>query len=206
LNDDTKAMSPTPTNNTVHRYSILFFTAKKKESKTNNNNPITKKGVVYSTLQQILLSLNYLLNKHERKMNTEMWDPNANTSSNIDSNNYRLDNDFLRIIINTSKIDDSSHFKSLLTENEIRKHRDIMFLTKEVWFEALENFNEDELIALIHFFTLAEVHFSNWHAEDKSPVISIAKLLRKRKHSLSKELLIWIKNNNKNKFLPFGPL
>jgi hypothetical protein len=135
-------------------------------------------------------------------MNTEMWDPNANTSSN----NYRLDNDFLKRIINMSEIDDSSHFKSLLTENEIKKHRDIMFLTKEVWFEALENFNDVELIALIHFFTLAEVHFNNWHAEDKSPVISIAKLLRKRKHSLDKKLLIWIKNNNKNKFLPFGPL
>lgn len=135
-----------------------------------------------------------------------MWDPNANTSPNIDSNNYRLNDDFLKKILNTSKIDNSSHFKSLLTENEIIKHRDIMFLSKEVWFEALKNFNNDELIALIHFFTLAEVHFSNWNAEDKSPVISIAKLLRKRKHPLDKELLIWIKNNNKNKFLPFGPL
>ena len=36
-------------------------------------------------------------------MNTEMWDPNANTSSN----NYRLDNDFLKRIINMSEIDDS---------------------------------------------------------------------------------------------------
>ncbi len=139
-------------------------------------------------------------------MNTEMWDPNAGTSSNSDTSNYQLDNDFLKWIVDTYKIDDLSHFKTLLTEVEIKKHRDIMFLTKEVWFEALENFNDVELIALIHFFTLAAVHFNNWHAEDKSPVISIAKLLRKRKHSLDKKLLIWIKNNNKNKFLPFGPL
>jgi hypothetical protein len=139
-------------------------------------------------------------------MNTEMWDPNAGTSSNSDTSNYQLDNDFLKWIVDTYKIDDLSHFKTLLTEVEIKKHRDIMFVTKDVWFEALKNFDDNELIALIHFFTLAEVHFSHWQAEDKSPVISIAKLLRKRKHTLGKELLIWIKNNNKNKFLPFGPL
>jgi hypothetical protein len=81
-----------------------------------------------------------------------------------------------------------------------------MFLSKDAWFDALKNFSNDELIALIQFFTLAEVHFSNWNAEEKSPVIWIAKLLRKRRQSLDKELLIWIKNNNKNKFLPFGPL
>ena len=139
-------------------------------------------------------------------MNTEMWDPTSNTSSNIDSNNYRLEDDFLKKITNVSKIDDLEHFKSLLSENEIKKHRNIMFLSKDVWFEALKNFSDDELIALIRFFTLAEVHFSNWNAEEKSPVIWIAKLLRKRKHPIDKELLIWIKNNNKNKFLPFGPL
>lgn len=139
-------------------------------------------------------------------MNTEMWDPNAGTSSNADAPNYQLDNDFLKRIIDTCNIDDLSHFKSLLNEVEIKKHRDIMFVTKDVWLESLKNFNDDELIALIHFFTLAEVHFAHWQAEDKSPVISIAKLLRKRKHALGKELLIWIKNNNKNKFLPFGPL
>ena len=139
-------------------------------------------------------------------MNTGMWDPNASTSSNDDSNNYQLDNDFLKKITNTPNIDDLSHLKSLLSEKEIKQHRDIMFLAKDVWFEALKNFSNDELIVLIHFFTLAEVHFTNWNAEEKSPVIWIAKLLRKRKHSLDKELLIWIKNNNKNKFLPFGPL
>jgi hypothetical protein len=139
-------------------------------------------------------------------MNTEMWDPNSNTSSNIDSNSYRLEDDFLKKITSVSKVDDLGHFKSLLSESEIKKHRNIMFLPKDVWFEALKNFSDDELVALIRFFTLAEVHFTNWNAEEKSPVIWIAKLLRKRKHSLDKELLIWIKNNNKNKFLPFGPL
>jgi hypothetical protein len=139
-------------------------------------------------------------------MNTEMWDPDASKSSSDNSNNYQLDNDFLKKIINACNIDDLSHLKSLLSENEIKQHQDIMFLAKEVWFEALKNFNNDELIALIHFFTLAEVHFTNWNSEEKSPVIWIAKLLRKRKHPLDKELLIWIKNNNKNKFLPFGPL
>ena len=139
-------------------------------------------------------------------MSTETWNPNADISSDVSANTYRLEIDFLKRIINESTIDEPSHFKNLLTENEIKKHRDIMFLTKEVWFETLEHFTDDELIGLIRFFTLAEVHFSHWHAEDKSPVISIAKLLRKRKNSLSKDLLIWIKSNNKNKFLPFGPL
>ncbi len=139
-------------------------------------------------------------------MSTGVWDPNASSSTQENANNYQLDADFLKKIINTVNIDDPRSLDNLLSENEIKEHRDIMFLSKETWFSTLENFENEELLMLIRFFTLAEVQFTNWQAEEKSPVIWIAKLLRKRKYAIQKDLLIWIKNNNKNKFLPFGPL
>ena len=139
-------------------------------------------------------------------MNTGIWDPNANASTNADTGDYQLDVEFLKKVIGKLALDNEQNIKGLLSENEIKNHRGIMFLPKDTWFHSLKNFSDEELITLIHFFTLAEVHFSNWQAEDKSPVIWIAKLLRKRKYTISKDLLIWIKNNNKNKFLPFGAL
>ncbi len=139
-------------------------------------------------------------------MTTGVWDPNASSSSQEHTNNYQLDADFLKRIINTVNIDEPQSINNLLSEDELKEHRDIMLLPKETWFSTLENFNNEELIALIRFFTLAEVQFTNWQAEERSPVIWIAKLLRKRKHAIHKDLLIWIKNNNKNKFLPFGAL
>lgn len=139
-------------------------------------------------------------------MTTGVWNPNASSSTQENAGDYQLDIDLLKKIITTLNIDDTQSVKNLLSENEIKEHKDIMFLSKETWFTALENFNNEELITLIHFFTLAEVQFMHWQAEEKSPVIWIAKLLRKRKHTISKDLLVWIKNNNKNKFLPFGAL
>jgi len=139
-------------------------------------------------------------------MTTGVWNPNASSSTQENASDYQLDIDLLKKIINTLNTDDTQSIKNLLSENEIKEHKDIMFLPKETWFTSLENFNNEELITLIHFFTLAEVQFAHWQAEEKSPVIWIAKLLRKRKHIISKDLLVWIKNNNKNKFLPFGAL
>ena len=49
-------------------------------------------------------------------------------------------------------------------------------------------------------------NLSGCEANDKSPVIHISRLLRRRGYRLDKELLLWIRDVNKNRFLPYGAL
>ncbi len=135
-------------------------------------------------------------------MTTEVWDPSASNSDQP----YAIEQSFLRKIILKIDPDNLDSLNNFLTEKERETHRPIMIKDKEAWFSAADNFSDEELIALIQFFTLAETHYANWSAEEKSPVIWLTKLLKKRKKPLDKELLKWIKNNNNNKFLPFGAL
>ncbi|MGH1486319.1 MAG: hypothetical protein ACRBCI_08855 [Cellvibrionaceae bacterium] len=134
-------------------------------------------------------------------METGVWEPTGKKESD-----YIVDIDFLKSVIrnmNTLKSDDIS---SVLTEEEKLKHQAIMLQPKEQWFTIAEKLEVNDLITLLRFFTLAEIAYANWHAEEKSPVISLAKLLRQRGNKIDKSLLKWIKANNPNKFLPYGPL
>ena len=54
------------------------------------------------------------------------------------------------------------------------------------------------------FFTLIEMALPEWAAGAKSPVISINKILKSRGHKLEKDMLLWIKQNSDNRFIPNG--
>ncbi|MGB5325866.1 MAG: hypothetical protein WBN40_10640, partial [Pseudomonadales bacterium] len=61
-------------------------------------------------------------------------------------------------------------------------------------------------LALMRFFTCAEMQLPGWQAGDKSPVIAINKILKRRGHKLDKAMLGWIRQHSDNRFLPNGPL
>ena len=82
---------------------------------------------------------------------------------------------------------------------------ELMQLAPEHWAELGASRDDGELLHLIRFFTMAE-NLSGCEANDKSPVIPISRLLRRRGHRLDRELLQWIRDVNKNRFLPYGAL
>ena len=81
-----------------------------------------------------------------------------------------------------------------------------MKLTAHDWQEALAPLGEGALLQLVRFFTLIEQQLPHWHGGDKSPVIWISRLLKKRGTPLSREMVLWIKANSDNRFLPNGPI
>jgi len=92
--------------------------------------------------------------------------------------------------------------ENFLTLEQQQKHQAIMLLPKSEWFSMEDTLSNDEIISLIQFFTLAEMKYNEWSAEEKSPVIWLNKLLRKKGSALDKELLLWIKSHSTNKFIP----
>jgi hypothetical protein len=78
-------------------------------------------------------------------------------------------------------------------------------VTHGQWKEVAAQFSSEECIALVKIFTLGEMTFPGWIAEDKSAVIPLVKAL-KAKGGYDKTLTRWIKAHTSNKFLPHGSL
>lgn len=81
-----------------------------------------------------------------------------------------------------------------------------MQATLESWQSACESLDNQQIHHLIRFFTLAEMQLSGWEAGDKSPVISLVKILKSRDAFPEKDFIRWIKQNTDNRFLPYGPV
>lgn len=73
------------------------------------------------------------------------------------------------------------------------------------WLEAALQLSVADVVALIRLFTLGEGQFSSWQAGAKSPVVALAKALKKRRE-ITPELTTWIKRNTDNRYLPHGDL
>lgn len=73
------------------------------------------------------------------------------------------------------------------------------------WAVAAAGLDDEQIVALIRLFTLAEASLSGWEGGDASPVIPLAGEL-KRRGRYPAELTAWIRANSDNRFLPYGNL
>ncbi|WP_101759989.1 hypothetical protein [Oceanicoccus sp. KOV_DT_Chl] len=76
---------------------------------------------------------------------------------------------------------------------------------KADWFHVASTLSDEQLQHLMRFFTVAE-SLPGWEAGDNSPVIWLGKVLKQRGTGISRELVLWIKANSSNQFLPHGAL
>jgi len=132
-------------------------------------------------------------------MTTGTWDPGSKTSKldvNIDP---ALLQRFLVLAVNNQLSDLANNI-----DEQDKSQFAIMQADLTQWKNALNDYSETQLIALIRFFTLIEMALPEWAAGAKSPVISINKILKSRGHKLEKEMLLWIKQNSDNRFIPNG--
>ncbi|MAY35549.1 MAG: hypothetical protein CMN84_05540 [Spongiibacteraceae bacterium] len=79
-------------------------------------------------------------------------------------------------------------------------------LPKETWLIALEHYNSEQLKALLRFFVRAEMLIPGCEVGDQSPAIWANKLLGQRGDRLTKEDLLWIRENTNNRFIPNGSI
>ena len=132
-------------------------------------------------------------------MSTGTWDPSSNASKLDISIDPALIQRFLLLAENNQLND----LAAQISEQD-RSQFGIMQADLAQWKNALNDYNEAQLIALIRFFTLVEMALPEWAAGAKSPVISINKILKSRGLKLEKEILLWIKQNSDNRFIPNG--
>ena len=95
---------------------------------------------------------------------------------------------------------------SQLTSTEISQLASTINAGVDRWIEHVDDCDQDTLLGLLKFFTLAEMTHTPLRADKHNPAIACAKLLRKRYGPLDKALLQWIRSVSDNRFLPYGPL
>lgn len=73
------------------------------------------------------------------------------------------------------------------------------------WAQEAERLDPADLVALIRLFTRAEAELPGWESGDASPVIPLAREL-KRRGAYPADLTAWIRAHSDNRFLPYGNL
>ena len=130
-------------------------------------------------------------------MNTKFWNPKSIDHLAI------IDESLLKRFLEISINGDLSNISNEINPTDIGKFN-ILNNEEHIWIKALKNFKSKDLMHLIKFFTLIEMQLPEWKCEEKSPVIKINKVLKERGEKIEKNLLIWMKKNSTNRYIPNG--
>ena len=134
-------------------------------------------------------------------MSIESWDPSASSGAQ----QFELQGALITQLISYSSAEKLEELDTLIVGDERQSLAGLMKVDHQSWQVASERLTDDELLHLIRFFAMAE-NLPGWEAQETSPVIPLAKALRKRGIRLDKPLLQWLRQVNNNRFLPYGPL
>ena len=134
-------------------------------------------------------------------MSLGSWDPKVASQST----ELLLESALLRRLIAYSDEEKLAQLEQLLSADEKQRLAGLMKIDPLIWQTAAESLLENDLLHLIRFFAVAE-NLPGWEAGATSPVIPLAKILRKRGVRLDKSLLQWLREVSDNRYLPYGPL
>ncbi|MCX2801252.1 hypothetical protein [Microbulbifer thermotolerans] len=134
-------------------------------------------------------------------MSVGAWEPES--AANACSDKTQFDRNQLQRFIAAAQ--SSAPLMESLAEADQRDSR-LIRLPAQSWLEESAHWSDEQLWQLIRFFTLAEMQLPGWDAGAESAVIPLSKALRQRNTPLSREQLLWIRQNSNNRYLPYGPL
>jgi hypothetical protein len=129
------------------------------------------------------------------------WDPDAEKAAEA----VQIDLHQLQQFIDWSREDTLAILHELISGPDSQTLAGLMHLDTTHWQQVAEGYSDEDLHHLVRFFTVAE-NLPGWEAGETSPVIPLAKVLRKRGNKLERDFLLWMRSVNNNRYLPYGPL
>ncbi len=115
---------------------------------------------------------------------------------------FELELDDLEKLARGYAVAPEADISSWLPAADVERGKAMMKMTADAW-QAVEAFPTETLIALVRFFTLAEMQLPGWDGGKDSPVIPLVRLLKAR-DDFTPDLRRWIKANTDNRYLPYG--
>ena len=134
-------------------------------------------------------------------MSLGSWNPEADSAVG----QLRIEPTTIARFIGYAREQQLDSLEQLISGDDSQVLSGLMRLAQEDWQDTADGLSEEDLLHLIRFFAVAE-NLPGWEAGANSPVIPLAKSLRKRGVRLDRELLQWLRQVNENRFLPYGPL
>ncbi len=134
-------------------------------------------------------------------MSLGSWDPSAQSAAAAVSLTPAL----ITELAAYSSDDHLDDLTSLLNGDRSQVLSGLMHLPAADWEAHTEGVESATLLHLIRFFAVAE-SLPGWEAGERSPVIPLARTLRRRGEKLERDLLLWLREVSDNRFLPYGPL
>ena len=134
-------------------------------------------------------------------MSIGSWDPAADAAAH----RVTIDPDTLQQLITFSRDDQLDALDSLIDGPQSQALAGLMKIDHDQWLAAAEPMSNDDVLHLLRFFAVAE-NLPGWEAGAASPVIPLARTLRRRGQKLDKDLLRWLREVSENRYLPYGPL
>ena len=128
------------------------------------------------------------------------WAPESEKSA------LSIDQQWLQRCIAISRENRLEDLPAPFTDEEQQTYGVFMRVSQDQWQQAVTALNNDDIVELIRFFTRAEKLISGWDAGKESPAIWLNKVLRGRGEKLDRDMLLWIRNNTDNRFIPNGGL
>lgn len=129
------------------------------------------------------------------------WDPNTERAGA----ELKLDRELLQSFVELSQSGAIDQPNLALNEEQVQIYAGLMTIDQQQWMQQAEAFSNEDIEALMRFFTKAE-QLPGWDAGPNCPVIWLGKILKQRGWGISRDLTLWIKAHSNNRFLPHGPL
>ncbi len=126
-------------------------------------------------------------------MSVGVWEPKKSES---------LDEQALRELLVAFRDADAEDLTTTL-DRTVQTEKVGLMKQEQSAFDAARELNNDELVDLIKFFTLAEMQLPGWEGGVQNPVIYLARILKDR-DALDPQLRKWIKAHTDNRYLPHG--
>ena len=131
-------------------------------------------------------------------MSVGNWEPPGESAAEIESK-------LLDRLLEHGQADTLTQLQQCLSAADRAALPGLMRLPAECWAEVAGPRSDEELLQLLRFFALAE-NLDGCEVGALSPVIPLARTLRRRGQRLDRDLLLWMRQVNGNRFLPYGAL
>jgi len=125
--------------------------------------------------------------------NIGQWNPNASTLASVHG----------QLLSKGARKLESPNLG--LSQDELANLRPVIRQSGETWESFIIEQPSQILVDWIKVLTILEKDVSGFELGDKSPVITLYRILKHREE-LPEDLLSWIKAHSNNRFLPYGSL
>lgn len=115
-----------------------------------------------------------------------------------------IDKELIGKLIEIGRKEDFSALNTLFLSGELERKGSIMRQSFQPWYDIADSLAEEEIVALMKTFTIAEKKLKGWECGSVNPAGWLGRKLVERNEVLADKVAKWVVSHTDNDCLPFG--